>query len=101
MSTETLSDRITRVLDAAGVPKVTFVEDRDDDAGVRATAPGYRLTSTSRKMITVAIIGRDGIPDSARQSERDGIMQVARQALVQAGLDVSVNEYGHLRAREV
>lgn len=100
MSTESLSDRITRVLKAAGIPEVDFVEDPDEDAGVRAAAPGYRLTPESRKLITVAIIGRDGIVESARQAERSGILQAAHHALHTDGLHVSPNDFGHLTVRE-
>lgn len=95
------ADRITAVLNEATIPAARIVEDTDSDSGIRVEAPGYRITDSGRKFADIAILGRDGIVESSRQAERSGIMQAARHALVQAGFEVLVNKYGHLRAREV
>lgn len=96
---ETFTDAVTKTLLAAGIPPVKTVEDPDDYAGWRAVTSGYVVHGTPN-YASVGIIGRDGISDSARHAERDGLMQAAHHALRKAGYAVSVNEHGNLRVTE-
>jgi hypothetical protein len=97
--TKTFVESVAEALDAAGVPPVKTVEDPRADAGFRNEATGYHVHG-GRRFATVAILARDGIPQAARQAERDGILQAAHHALAQAGYTVTINEYGTLRVTE-
>jgi hypothetical protein len=60
---------------------------------VHLRAPGYLITETADPeerpdrigLAVVSIVGRDGIPDSARQYERAGLRATAVFALDRAG----------------
>jgi hypothetical protein len=99
MSSKSFVEAVTEVLEAAGVPAVKTVEDKNDDAGFRVEAPGYSVHG-GRKFADVGILGRDGIVESARQAERDGLTQASHAALRKAGYAVTVNEYGSLHVTE-
>jgi hypothetical protein len=87
-----LRDRITRVLDEAHVPAVDIHED-EPGGPAHVRAPGYLITETADPeerpdrigLAVVSIVGRDGIPDSARQYERAGLRATAVFALDRAG----------------
>jgi ABC-type sugar transport system substrate-binding protein len=96
MSSKTFTEAVTDVLAAAGIPPVKIEDVIDDpDNDWRVAASGYTIHG-GLKYADVAIIGRDGIPDSARHAERDGILQAAHHALLQTGYKVTVNEHGTL-----
>ncbi|MFE0472703.1 hypothetical protein ACFW2V_13910 [Streptomyces sp. NPDC058947] len=92
--------RVTAALEEAGVPQAETYWDHDEDE-FRCTHSGYRYTSAVKengKVVDIAVIGRTGVPDGVRQGERDALVQQTRAALKDAGIEVRVDEYGHLKA---
>ncbi|MGA5598358.1 hypothetical protein ACPCSE_29410 [Streptomyces cellulosae] len=97
MSTDTQA-RITAILDDAQIPVMESVDDDDAVLGFRVSRTGYLISVVNGPNASVSIVGRDGLPESARQAECDGLIQQARAALAAAGCDVRVNEYGTIVA---
>jgi len=93
MSTE-FGESVAKVLEDASVPCAEINDtagDPEGDWGI--SEPGYNMHSGA-KYADVTILARTGIPDTARQAERDGLLQTARSALAEAGYTVTLNEYG-------
>jgi hypothetical protein len=91
--------KVTSAFEGADVPEAETYW--DDERGSCCTHSGYKYVDVVKeggKVIDIAIIGRTGVPDEVRQGERDAIAQRARAALDAAGVEVRINEYGHLRA---
>lgn len=92
--------RVAAVLEEAGIPQADRGWD-DEDNVPTCIRSGYSLTDPekqSSKVADIAILGRTGVPDEVRQGERDALTQQTRAALAAAGIEVRVNEYGHLKA---
>lgn len=92
--------RVKTVLHEAGLVAAETSWDYDKDELLCARS-GYHLIEgpkTGSKAIDIAVIGRTGVPDEARQGERDALTQQIRAALDAAGIEVRVNEYGHIKA---
>jgi hypothetical protein len=87
---DSIRDRITRILDDAHIPAVDIVEDEPGGAAF-VNAPGYAITDCAdgeepgKGLAVVAIVGRDGVSDRARQYERAGIRATATLALDKGG----------------
>lgn len=92
MSTDTQT-RIAAFLDGAGIPAMESVEDDNAELGFRVSRAGYLISVVNGPNASISVIGRDGLVESARQAECDGIIQQARAALANAGCAVRVNEY--------
>jgi hypothetical protein len=91
--------KVTDAFEEAGVPAAETYW--DDEYGFRCTYSGYKYVGAAGedgKVISITVIGRTGVPDEVRQGERDAITQQARAALDAAGIEVRIDEYGHLKA---
>lgn len=103
MSTRETADftaRVTEILDAADIPAMRWSETLDADGMPLVGRAGYTVSEGGRRYAKIGIIGRTEAAESTRQGERDQLTQRARAALVADGLTVTVNEYGHLHAKE-
>jgi hypothetical protein len=90
--------KVVDVLTKASIPEADTAW--DDEKGPVCSRSGYRLLDPEMetgRVVTVIVIGQDGVPDEVRQGERDALTQQIRAALVAADLDARVNEYGHLK----
>lgn len=91
--------RVEATLHEAGLAPAETSWDYDKDELLCARS-GYHLIEGFKeggKVIDIAVIGRTGIPDGMRQGERDTLVQQMRAALDAAGIEVRVNEYGHIK----
>lgn len=92
--------RVRMTLHEAGLPKAEDGWDDEDDVPT-CTRSGYHITNPggrNSKVVGIAILGRTDAAEAVRQGERDALTQQARAALVAAGIEVRVSEYGHLTA---
>ncbi|MCP9209607.1 hypothetical protein [Streptomyces cucumeris] len=88
--------RVINALEEGGVPEA----ERGEKGPVCLRAGYYLLPREADrgKVVNIVILGRSSVPVGIRQGERDAVTQQARAALVEAGIEVRIDQHGHLEA---